>query len=117
MRVSLFVDAETAAIEWAAGMGGDRVELYTEPFARASAHGEAGAAGASIILRRGPPRARKGPWRQRRPRSHLENLVSSAAPPHLAEVSIGHAIISRAIYVGLAKTVREYLAVLRGGEA
>ena len=37
--------------------------------------------------------------------------------PHLAEVSIGHAIVSRALFVGLARTVREYLAVLRGDQA
>ena len=34
VRVSLFVDPEIEAIEWAARMGADRVELYTEPFAR-----------------------------------------------------------------------------------
>src|SRR5688572_20764924 len=35
IRVSLFVEPARAAIEWAAAIGGDRVELYTEPFARA----------------------------------------------------------------------------------
>src|SRR5579862_7981112 len=40
VRVSIFVDAEVSAVEWAAGFGADRVELYTEPFARAFAQGE-----------------------------------------------------------------------------
>src|SRR5688500_3470481 len=39
-RVSLFVDPVRAAIEWAASIGADRIELYTEPFARAFKEGE-----------------------------------------------------------------------------
>src|SRR5581483_460059 len=39
IRVSLFIDPEPPAVRWAAGMGADRVELYTEPFARAFAAG------------------------------------------------------------------------------
>jgi pyridoxine 5-phosphate synthase len=35
--------------------------------------------------------------------------------PHLDEVSIGHALVSRALFVGLATAVREYVAVLAGG--
>src|SRR3954469_10979403 len=41
VRVSLFVDADEAAVRWAADMGADRVELYTEPFARAFEQGAA----------------------------------------------------------------------------
>ena len=41
IRVSLFVDPEPAAIQWARTMGADRVELYTEPFARAYERGNA----------------------------------------------------------------------------
>jgi pyridoxine 5-phosphate synthase len=44
----------------------------------------------------------------------LDNLTLFRTLPHLAEVSIGHAIVSRAIFVGLDRVVREYLAVLRG---
>ena len=40
IRVSVFVDPEDEPIRWAAGLGADRVELYTEPFARAFARGE-----------------------------------------------------------------------------
>jgi pyridoxine 5-phosphate synthase len=43
VRVSLFVDPEEKAIRWAKTMGADRVELYTEPFARAFEHGPAAA--------------------------------------------------------------------------
>jgi pyridoxine 5-phosphate synthase len=44
----------------------------------------------------------------------LDNLVMFRRLPHLAEVSIGHALISRALFVGLSRTVREYLDVLAG---
>ena len=43
IRVSLFVDAEDEPIRWAASTGADRVELYTEPFARAFTEGPASA--------------------------------------------------------------------------
>ena len=43
---------------------------------------------------------------------NLENLAMFRELPHLDEVSIGHAIMSRAVFVGLETVVREYLAVL-----
>jgi pyridoxine 5-phosphate synthase len=45
----------------------------------------------------------------------LENLVRFRELPHLEEVSIGHAIVSRALFVGLSTVVREYLDVLDTG--
>jgi len=44
----------------------------------------------------------------------LDNLPIFRRVPHLDEVSIGHAIVSRAIFVGLDRVVREYLAILEG---
>jgi pyridoxine 5-phosphate synthase len=44
----------------------------------------------------------------------LQNLPVFRRVPHLEEVSIGHALISRAIFVGLDRVVREYLAALEG---
>jgi len=44
----------------------------------------------------------------------LDNLVLFREVPHLAEVSIGHALISRALFAGLEPVVREYLDVLAG---
>ena len=46
----------------------------------------------------------------------LKNLVMFRRLPHLDEVSIGHALISRAIFVGLRPVVKEYLDVLGGGK-
>ncbi len=114
-RVSLFVDPEPAAIRWAAALGVERVELYTEPFARAF---ERGAIDATTSFAKYAECARL---------SHslglginaghdldLENLALFRTLPHLDEVSIGHAIISRAIFFGLQHVVAEYLAVLDG---
>jgi pyridoxine 5'-phosphate synthase PdxJ len=42
----------------------------------------------------------------------LENLILFRELPHLDEVSIGHAIVSRALFAGLEPVVREYLAIL-----
>jgi pyridoxine 5-phosphate synthase len=44
----------------------------------------------------------------------LDNLVLFHTLPHLDEVSIGHALISHALYVGLARAVRDYLAAVAG---
>jgi pyridoxine 5-phosphate synthase len=44
----------------------------------------------------------------------LDNLVLFRTLPHLAEVSIGHALVSRALFVGLERSVRDYVEVLAG---
>ena len=113
IRVSLFVDPDEASIRLAADLGADRVELYTEPFARAFA--------------RGPQEARRSfaAYTRAAEVAHslalgvnaghdldLDNLVMFRGLPHLDEVSIGHALISHAVFVGLARSVREYLDVL-----
>ena len=112
VRVSLFVDADPDAVKWAADVGGDRVELYTEPFARAF---EAG---------RGEESFRR--YAEMAELAHslglginaghdldLRNLAMFRHLPHLAEVSIGHALISHALYVGLDRSVRAYVDALR----
>jgi pyridoxine 5-phosphate synthase len=113
VRVSLFVDAEPDPIRWAASVGADRVELYTEPYARA--------------FERGPDLGRRAfaQFAEAATLAHavglgvnaghdldLSNLVIFRDLPFLDEVSIGHAIMSRALFVGLSTVVREYLGVL-----
>jgi pyridoxine 5-phosphate synthase len=118
VRVSVFVDATPAAIEWAADMGGDRVELYTEPYARQFAHGPAAAAASLHEYGIAARRAHElGLGVNAGHDLDLDNLVLFRTLPHLAEVSIGHALISRAVFVGLARVVREYVLVLEGGAA
>jgi pyridoxine 5-phosphate synthase len=115
VRVSLFVDVSPDPIRWAASVGADRVELYTEPFARA--------------FERGPDEARRAfaGCCEAAELAHalglgvnaghdldLANLAIFRDLPFLDEVSIGHAIMSRALFVGLSTVVREYLQVLAG---
>jgi len=113
IRVSLFVDPEDAAVRWAADLGADRVELYTEPFARAFERGDeearrafqtyASAASLAHALGLGVNAGHD---------LDFENLVVFRTLPYLDEVSIGHALISHALFVGLTRSVRDYLAVL-----
>ena len=113
IRVSIFVDPEQASIRWAADIGADRVELYTEPFARAFERGEA-ASRTSFDIYASAARlaASLGLGVNAGHDLDLENLVLFRELPHLDEVSIGHALISRAIFVGLERSVRDYLEVL-----
>jgi pyridoxine 5-phosphate synthase len=113
IRVSLFVDPDDAAIRWAADLGADRVELYTEPFARAFERGDdearrafqtyVSAASLAHALELGVNAGHD---------LDLQNLVVFRTLPYLDEVSIGHALISHALFVGLTRSVRDYLAVL-----
>ena len=113
VRVSLFIDPSEAAVRWAADMGGDRIELYTEPFARAFERGEPQARESFATYTRAAELAHSlGLGINAGHDLDLDNLVLFRRLPHLDEVSIGHALISHAIFVGLAQSVREYLDVL-----
>jgi len=113
VRVSVFVDPDRAAIDWAAGVGADRVELYTEPFARACEHGAASARASFEVYSRSAVQAHAlGLGVNAGHDLDLENLVLFRTLPHLDEVSIGHALISHALFVGLSRSVTEYLEVL-----
>jgi pyridoxine 5-phosphate synthase len=113
IRVSLFVDPEPRAIEWATAMGADRVELYTEPFARAFERGpDAAAASFEKYATASQLAFDLGVGVNAGHDLDLRNLTVFKTLPHLDEVSIGHALISRAIFVGLGKVVKEYIAAL-----
>ncbi len=113
-RVSLFVDAGGTEVARAAEIGADRVEIYTEPYARAFAAGDAGRALADCVETAEHARAaglgvNAGHDLDQK---NLGLLVQSI--PFLAEVSIGHALIGEAVYDGLAVTIRRYLSILAG---
>jgi pyridoxine 5-phosphate synthase len=113
VRVSLFVDPQDAPIQWAAEMGADRVELYTEPFARAFEGGEPQVRESFAVYTRAAELAHSlGLGINAGHDLDLDNLVLFRRLPHLDEVSIGHALVSYAIFVGLAQSVREFLDVL-----
>src|SRR5262245_25423155 len=112
-RVSLFVDASPEPIHWAASTGADRIELYTEPYARACELGSDQARRSFAMFVEAADLAHSlGLGINAGHDLDLANLVLFRELPHLDEVSIGHAIISRAVFVSLATVVREYLEVL-----
>jgi pyridoxine 5-phosphate synthase len=112
IRVSIFVDPVADAIRWAAAVGGDRVELYTEPFAR-EFHAGRGDASFTTYAASAELAHSLGLDVNAGHDLDLDNLPLFRRLPHLAEVSIGHALISRALFVGLDTSVREYLDALR----
>ncbi len=115
VRVSVFVDPEPAPIRWARRLGAHRVELYTEPFARAFEHGpETAAASYARYVEAAHVAHEEGLGINAGHDLDLRNLSMFHALPHLDEVSIGHALIAHALEVGLAASVRDYLAALAG---
>ena len=96
IRVALFIDPNQRALELAAALGADRVELYTEPFARAFQEGPAAADRSFAVYVDTAERAHAlGLGVNAGHDLDLENLVLFRQLPHLDEVSIGHAIMSR----------------------
>jgi pyridoxine 5-phosphate synthase len=110
IRVSLFVDPDPAAVKWAASLGAARIELYTEPFAHAFKEGEGAAARSFAQYIEAANLAHAlGLGINAGHDLDLFNLVVFRTLPYLDEVSIGHALISHALYVGLDRAVRDYL--------
>jgi pyridoxine 5-phosphate synthase len=117
IRISLFVDPTAEAVRLAAALGADRVELYTEPFARAFECGRSDGERSFAAYARAAELAHSlGLGVNAGHDLDLDNLRLFRTLPHLDEVSIGHALMSRALFVGLERVVREYLAVLEGRE-
>lgn len=113
VRVSLFVDPDRDAIAMARDLGAHRVELYTEPFARAFERGSAAAA--DSMARYGEVARFAHACGLGVNAGHdlaLANLVLFRTLPHLEEVSIGHALMSRALFAGLRVAVQEYRAAV-----
>jgi len=112
IRVSLFVDARADVIEGAAKLGTDRVELYTEPYAAQYA-ADRDAAVAPYVEAANCARS-LGLGLNAGHDLSLENLAFFHEKiPFLDEVSIGHALVCDALYLGWKETVRRYLDCLK----
>lgn len=116
IRVSLFIDPVESAVRLAADLRADRIELYTEPFARAFERGE-GEASFATYARAARLAHSLGLGVNAGHDLDLENLTLFRDLPHLDEVSIGHALMTHALWVGLDRSVRDYLDVLGGRDA
>jgi pyridoxine 5-phosphate synthase len=111
IRTSIFVDPDLRMIEGAALTGTDRVELYTEPYASLYPQDPARAA-APFVESAGLARS-LGMDVNAGHDLNLQNLnFLIQSIPFLAEVSIGHALISDALYLGLEKTIEQYLKAI-----
>jgi pyridoxine 5-phosphate synthase len=112
IRTSIFVDPDTEAIEGAAETGTDRIELYTEPYARLYPLGRDKAIEPFVEAAKFADNI--GLEVNAGHDLSLENLSYFYKNiPELKEVSIGHALISDALYFGLEATIQKYLDCLK----
>ena len=111
IRSSIFVDPDPEIIREAAKTGVDRVELYTKPYADNYAEDPEGAVAPYVEASRVAHTCGLGVNA-----GHDLNLTNLKffhdRMPYLNEVSIGHAIIADALYLGLTETIRAYKACL-----
>lgn len=110
IRVSVFMDPDVGGIQRAAATGADRIELYTEPYARAFERGDVEPVWRQFA--RAAARARElGLGINAGHDLNLANLGKFLEIPGILEVSIGHAIVCDALKMGLAETVKAYRAL------
>ena len=113
IRVSLFMDPDIAGVRLAKQLGGDRVELYTEPYARAFRTNEKPDETLQSYVRAAEAALEVGLGLNAGHDLNLENLERfCTAVPGILEVSIGHALIADALDMGLGNAVKEYLKIL-----
>lgn len=112
IRSSIFVDTDPENIRLAAKCGADRVELYTKPYADMFPENPEAAVAPYVEASRAAHKAGLGVNA-----GHdlsLKNLeFFHRHVPFLNEVSIGHALISDALYLGLSETIRRYKEALK----
>lgn len=112
IRTSIFVSADAAMVEGAAACGADRVELYTEPYAAGYAADRETAV--SPFVEAANVAKQLGLGLNAGHDLSLENLAYlHERIPWMDEVSIGHALICDALYLGLKETIGRYLACLK----
>ena len=115
IRVSVFMNPDVAQIQRVPATGADRIELYTEPYARAFERGPDEAAASFDAFAACAVLAHElGLGVNAGHDLDVPNLRLFRTLPHLAEVSIGHALVSDALFVGLDRAVRAYLEALAG---
>ena len=112
IRTSVFVSTDTEMIEYAAKAGADRVELYTEPYATAFPKDPEVAIAPFVEAARVARKLGLG-LNAGHDLSLLNLNFFYKNIPWLDEVSIGHALISDALYLGLERTIQEYKNCLR----
>lgn len=111
VRTSIFIETDLPRIEKAKAIGTDRIELYTETYARQYALGNKEAIQPYAASARHAKKIGLGVNAGHD--LNLHNLAYMAEQiPELDEVSIGHALVTDALYLGLEETIRRYQACL-----
>jgi len=112
IRTSIFIDTDLQNIRNAANTGTDRVELYTEDYAKSFSNNKEKAIAPFVLAAK--TATENGLGINAGHDLNLENLnYFSQNIPNLLEVSIGHALISDALYFGLENTIQLYLRQLK----
>jgi pyridoxine 5-phosphate synthase len=112
IRTSIFTGTDPEMIEYAAKTGTDRIELYTEPYA--AGYGKDRDAAVAPFVRAAEVAREAGLGINAGHDLDLNNLAwLHKNIPWMLEVSIGHALVSDALYYGLENTVQMYLRELR----
>lgn len=116
IRTSLFIDPDFEAIDYAAALQTDAVELHTGEYANAFNHHDRG--DELVRLARAAGYAHESELAVHAGHGlTYENVVPVAALPFIEELNIGHSVISRAVFVGLERAVREMKAIVDGAPA
>ncbi|GIW94996.1 MAG: pyridoxine 5'-phosphate synthase [Pirellulaceae bacterium] len=110
IRVSLFLDPDPKQIEKAAQLGVDAVELHTGQYALAQGAARRRAYVALLDAARAVHNARLALHAGHG--LNYQNVRPVAAIPHMRELNIGHAIVSRAVFVGMQEAVRQMKALV-----
>lgn len=112
IRVSIFVDADPAQVEAAATVGADRVELYTKPYADHYDTDREAAVRPFVTAAEKAVECGLGVNAGHDLNRHNLRFFARSLP-QLDEVSIGHAIVSDALYLGIKETIKQYLDALK----
>lgn len=112
IRVSIFVDADPAQVEAAAAVGADRVELYTKPYADNYDTDREAAVRPFVTAAEKAVECGLGVNAGHDLNRHNLRFFARSLP-QLDEVSIGHAIVSDALYLGIKETIKQYLDALK----
>lgn len=111
IRTSIFVDPDIDTVKAAAKTGADRIELYTKPYA--DLYPEDPEKAVAPYVEAAEAARRFGLGVNAGHDLSLENLAFfHSRIPFLSEVSIGHALICDALYLGLAETVKRYKSLI-----
>jgi pyridoxine 5-phosphate synthase len=115
VRVSLFVEAgDLASVRATAAVGAERIEIYTEPYADAFLRGDPEAELAKVARTAEIAEACGIRVNAGHDLTHLNLPLLVQRVPNLAEVSIGHHLISHALLVGMEQAVGDYLRAAQG---